>query len=292
MGAEEVIPHGAGKGNVILATAAGGTTTLDLRGFSETINGLGNSGTGSAVIDNGVAGDVTLSVGANDATSSFNGVIKNTAGTLSLIKAGAGILTLAGANSYSGDTTVAAGTLSLAVDDSLSDAAALRLTTGAVLDLNFTGSDSVAAVYIDGILQPAGTWGSLDSSATNKTALITGTGLISVGNYDSWAGTNGVTGGPGGDHDQDGVPNLVEYALADGGELGSFSGGKITFTKRGAPYGGDVNYMIETSDDLSGWTPVTEDPPAAGFFEDATKIEYTLPEGETRIFSRLKVVQP
>jgi autotransporter-associated beta strand protein len=105
LGADNVLPDGAGKGNVSLAG------TLDLGGHSDTINGL----SGGGAVDNRLTGTPTLAVGGNGVTSSFSGVIRNTAGTLSLTKIGVGTLTLAGANTYTGTTTVSAGTLELGV---------------------------------------------------------------------------------------------------------------------------------------------------------------------------------
>lgn len=104
LGAANAIPDGAGKGNVAL------TGTLDLGSHSETINGL--SGTG--VVDNTVgAGTCTLTVGGNNASSVFTGVIQNTSGAVALTKTGTGTLVLAGANTYSGATTINAGVLKL-----------------------------------------------------------------------------------------------------------------------------------------------------------------------------------
>jgi autotransporter-associated beta strand protein len=94
------IPNGTGKGNVV------NNGTLTLGGLSHTINGLSGSGT----ID-GISGTPTLTVGNNDATSSFSGVIKNTAGTLSVTKTGTGSLTLTGVNTYSGETSISAGSI-------------------------------------------------------------------------------------------------------------------------------------------------------------------------------------
>jgi autotransporter-associated beta strand protein len=94
------IPNGTGKGNVV------NNGTLTLGGLSHTINGLSGSGT----ID-GVSGTPTLTVGNNDATSSFSGVIKNTSGTLSLTKTGTGSLTLTGVNTYTGATSISAGSI-------------------------------------------------------------------------------------------------------------------------------------------------------------------------------------
>ena len=46
-------------------------------------------------------------------TSTMSGVIRNTTGTAGLIKTGVGTLTLTAANTYNGDTTISAGTLSI-----------------------------------------------------------------------------------------------------------------------------------------------------------------------------------
>ena len=105
LGASGVIPDGSDKGNVSVAGA------LDMNGFSETINGLSGAGT----VDNKVAGTPTLTVGGNDQTSTFSGTIKNTTGTLALAKTGAGTLTLSGANTYNGPTTVNGGMLQIGV---------------------------------------------------------------------------------------------------------------------------------------------------------------------------------
>jgi hypothetical protein len=83
------------------------------------------------------------------------------------------------------------------------------------------------------------------------------------------------------------VSNLVEYALVDGGARGVFSGNTITFTKRGAPYGSDISYSIETSETLAAgsWT-------AAVTGGTDTEIAYTFTPGSpVKKFARLKVVQ-
>jgi hypothetical protein len=110
--------------------------------------------------------------------------------------------------------------------------------------------------------------------------------------FATWASSQlpPITGGPNGDDDNDGVPNLVEYALTDGGERGALSGTTLTFTKRGAPYGSDLTYIIETSETLTGtWTPVvTQGPEQLG-----SPISYDLAPapGTPKKFARLKVVQ-
>ena len=108
-GADNVIPSGTGKGNVAVNSGA----TLDLASHNATINGLNNGGGGGGTVDSTVVGTPTLTVGGNDASSSFSGVIQNTAGTLSLTKIGAGTVTLSGADTYGGGTTISNGTLQL-----------------------------------------------------------------------------------------------------------------------------------------------------------------------------------
>ncbi|MGD0653475.1 MAG: glycosyl hydrolase [Thermoguttaceae bacterium] len=102
-GAVNVLPNGPGKGNVSIASGA----KLDLGGFDQTINGLSGNGT----VDNSVAGNPVLTMGANDANSTFNGVIQNTVGSIALLKTGSGTLTLSGNITYKGTTIVNDGEL-------------------------------------------------------------------------------------------------------------------------------------------------------------------------------------
>lgn len=127
-------------------------------------------------------------------------------------------------------------------------------------------------------------------SLTNSgylTAIPAGSGFA------SWASSQSppVTGGENGDDDNDGVANLVEYALADGGERGVFSGNTVTFTKRGAPYGSDLTYVIETSETLEtgSWSATVTHGPA----ELGTPLSYNLTPipGTPKEFLRLKVVK-
>ena len=133
LGAANQIPDGAGKGNVIINTSGTGVGRLNLNGFSETINGLSGNGT----VD-GVSGTPTLTVGGNDATSSFTGTIVNAAGTLALTKTGTGALSLGGANTYGGATSVSGG--KLFVNGSVAAASAVSVASGATLG----GSGTVA----------------------------------------------------------------------------------------------------------------------------------------------------
>ena len=125
IGAGGPIPNGAGKGDVSL------TGTLDLAGTGETINGLSGGGT----VDNST-GTGTLIVGDNAATSTFGGTIQNTAGTLALTKTGAGTLTLTGANTYGGATTVSGGTLAVSGGSAIPNAATVTIGNGGTFQVN------------------------------------------------------------------------------------------------------------------------------------------------------------
>jgi autotransporter-associated beta strand protein len=204
---------------------------------------------------------------------------------------GTNTVTLSGINSYTGETRVQTGTLKLTGNARFHDASTVRIDAGAILNLDFTGSDAVATLYLGGVKMPDGTYGSLTSTAANKSAYYSGEGMLQVGGYAPWAALNSVTGGPNGDSDHDGVKNLIEYALVDGGERGVLIGTTINFTKRGEPYGGDLTYIIETSANLepNSWLPaVTHGPAQLG-----TPISYDLTSasGNPKIFVRLKVAQ-
>ena len=174
IGGNVTIGDGSGTDTVKLASAnqiadsatvtflTGGV--LDLNGQSETIDGIASNAAGDGTITSGAAGAATLAVGAGNATSTFSGVIQDGSGTVGLTKLGTGNLTLSGsaANTYTGITTVAAGTLLLSKtagvnavggnvtigDDSgadtvklvnanqIADSASVTFHTGAVLNLN------------------------------------------------------------------------------------------------------------------------------------------------------------
>jgi autotransporter-associated beta strand protein len=80
-----------------------------------------------------------LTVGNNNQTSAFAGVIKNTAGTVALTKTGTNTLTLTGANTYTGSTVIANGTLALGTGGSISNSANINVASGAIFDVTVNG---------------------------------------------------------------------------------------------------------------------------------------------------------
>ena len=158
LGIASALPSGTGKGNITL------NGTLDLAGFSTAVNGL----SGSGLISNSAAGAATLTAGASDQTSTFAGNLQNGVGSVALTKTGAGTLTLSGNNSYSGATTISAGTLAMGSSTGLSATSSVTINSSGTLDVN--GNN----ITIDGLLG-TGTLNNNGGSAATLTAGASGT---------------------------------------------------------------------------------------------------------------------
>ena len=76
-------------------------TTLDLNNFAQTIGSLGGAGTVQL-------GSATLTAGGSGAATTFSGLITGSGG---VVKTGAGVMTFASANNYTGGTTIRQGAL-------------------------------------------------------------------------------------------------------------------------------------------------------------------------------------
>jgi len=137
-----------------------------------------NFGTGKVTLQ----GDYQVTIQNADTTLTVGGAVGDGGNAYGLTKAGLGTLALTGFTNYSGTTTVAAGTLSLGDDansTNLVDSASVDITTGAMLDLNFTGIDDVFALFFDGSIAATGTWGSTSSDAENQDdTYFSGTGIL------------------------------------------------------------------------------------------------------------------
>jgi filamentous hemagglutinin family protein len=115
----------AGSGNVTLSGAVGGTTSL--KNISITTGAL----TAAAI-----KADAAITV-TNTAASTISGIIS---GDASFTKAGASTLTLSGVNTFTGTTSVNAGTLILANTSgtTIADSSAMTVASGATLDLRYS----------------------------------------------------------------------------------------------------------------------------------------------------------
>jgi autotransporter-associated beta strand protein len=116
--------------------------TLDLGGYNETVGSL--AGAVNATVSLGTG---TLTAGGNNGTTDFAGTITSdaTGTTVSLVKAGTGMLTLSGVNTYTGATAVNAGTLALGAAGSITTSSGVTLAAGAVLDTSAQTSYAMPA---------------------------------------------------------------------------------------------------------------------------------------------------
>ncbi len=121
LGASGVIPD---------ASAVTVTGTFDMAGYSETMGSL--AGTGLVTCSS--SGTPTLTVGGDNTSTTYSGVIENGSATsVGLTKTGSGTLTLSGTNTYSGSTTVSSGTLQLEGNISASN---VSVSSGGALVIN------------------------------------------------------------------------------------------------------------------------------------------------------------
>jgi len=141
----------------ILNLAANATTVGDLQG--------------SANITSNTAGAVTLTTGSNNASTTYSGVISNGSGTVALTKNGTGTLTLSGANTYSGTTTLSAGTLNI------NNATAIGSGTFTISGASTIDNTSGGAITLSN--NNAQNWNA-DFTFTGTNALNLGTGAVTL----------------------------------------------------------------------------------------------------------------
>jgi fibronectin-binding autotransporter adhesin len=141
----------------------------------------------------------------------ISGVISSGVGA-SLTKNGTGLLQLAAANTYSGATTVAAGTLQYGINDALPTTTALTISSGATLDLSSfngtvgslagAGNVDVSAASVSKTLTVGDTTstifsGVLGNSGSGSTLNLVkeGSGALTLSNTNTYGGTTTINAG-------------------------------------------------------------------------------------------------
>ncbi len=173
-----------------LQIGSSGAATFDLNGYNQTLTGLTDGATNPKLVTNSASalGTLTLNLTADN---TFSGTI---AGPLALVQGGGFGLNLSGTNAYTGNTTVNAGWLELA-QPTLARNSTLTLASGTYVQLDFSATNQIAGLVLNGVSQPAGLYhagntpyvagvGSLlvaspvASNPTNLVATVRGNNLV------------------------------------------------------------------------------------------------------------------
>lgn len=295
---DQTIKALAGSGTVNLATGAGLTiNNSEGQTFSGTIQGGGSlvkSGTGTQILsgDNTFTGMTTVTGGtlqlgssgtsgsvAGTVTTSGTGALTvnrsntlsldvNTSGTGNFLKLGAGTLTLTGAMSHSGVTSVSAGTLVIGAANVLSPNSALTLNGGA-LQLahgqtikNLSSSATGNLTLGEGVVLTTTAGGTFQGTASGTGGLSVTGGIFRVGasglasnttNAFNVAATVGNTGELSGNGQFGAVTVDANGRLGAGfAGIGTLTTGDLTWNS-----GGILRFQINdatgTAGQLAGW---------------------------------------
>jgi autotransporter-associated beta strand protein len=251
-GAGEFWTYGAGTVRVVPNAGSGtfassvviASGTLEIADFTSSTLGTGGffiaqggSGTlrytGPSTSTNRIAAYALQGTGVNSSIEVTNAATKLTLGLplddsgqqKGLTKIGLGTLALAVAPTYTGDTVVAEGELSLN-EAGFADTSTITVTDDGQLELNFTGSDIVAGIVLGVDNMAPGTY-----NATTHPTFISGTGSLVIPSPDpfpAWIATFSFEPGAdlskSGDPDGDGQNNLLEFALDGDPSVGAASG--------------------------------------------------------------------
>lgn len=301
-----------------VGTGGGRFCELNLNSHDQTLAGLQSETkslrTQSVVNTSANASTLTINNTDNFIFAGRLGVtqLSTAARNFSVVKNGGGTQTFSGVRSYTGHTTVSAGTLSLATVNAFDELSTVTIAESAFLQLDYAGTDTVDKLFVGATQLAPGEYGNIDSVFPIKPlAQITGNGTLNVttgpvaGGFSSWitgtfAGGATVPGGqqgPNQDFDNDGISNLVEYAVAGedptvpNATVGTFAANVLSFSKRLDATG--LTYAIQESIDLGiadDWTEVTDTIPNP-YVNNTTTISYTLTPGTpVKNFIRLQVL--
>ncbi|MFM8014916.1 MAG: autotransporter-associated beta strand repeat-containing protein, partial [Actinomycetota bacterium] len=175
-----------------------------------------NGGTLEVTASVAISANRGITIGSNDGTISVGSTLAVTyAGTIAgegndLTKSGTGTLTVSGANSYTGATTVSAGTLAISgSDERISNSSAVTVASGATFDLaslnetvgSIAGAGSVstgtnaAKVFTAGGDNSSTTYEGVISGSSGFTKAGSGTLTFSGASTNTYTGTTTVSAG-------------------------------------------------------------------------------------------------
>jgi len=165
---------------------------------------FGLNGGVRCALNGGVNTVNTIDTGGFNATN-YVGIT----GDGSLLKLGGGTLVLAGANAYTGNTTVGGGTLAIQ-QPTLNSGSTITISNGSVLELDFAGAatNTVTSLVVNGVNLAPGVYGN-GVGLTNLTGIGS---LLVVGNPDTDAFLTGMVLTPAGNLSPTYNPNDTIYS--------------------------------------------------------------------------------
>jgi len=226
----------------------------------------------------GASGARSLTLGGTGAgLSTFGGKLENGSGTVSISKAGTGTWILSNTNnSYTGGTTVSAGTLkangtnalgagnvtvsagTLQIDaaNAMGDTASLSLPSATTKNLTMNANDTVAKLFIAGVQQPNGAY---TNSGAGSAWMNTASGILTVGAAASqpvyWdldgstAGAGGAT--PAGTWD---AANAYWNNATGTGTAAAWTAGATAAFAAGSDATGTYSVTVDGTPDIGGLT--------------------------------------
>lgn len=277
--AAPLIKAGAGTMRVTAAnTCTGG---VNVTAGKLLVNNTTGSGTGSGAVS--VSSGATLGgTGTVSGASTISGTLApgNSVGTLAF----GSTVNLQAGSTYAVEITGAGTNDKLAATGALTANGTIAVSLVSYSPSAGDSFDIADASSISGTPTFDFTAATLGAGLGWDTSDFATTGVIKVittDPYDAWATANGITGGKAGDHDGDGVSNLLEFATnsnAASGSSGARAYGRmhvlggdnvLTYTvavRKSATFAASgskqqavkdkVKYVIEASNDLGTWTSV------------------------------------
>jgi autotransporter-associated beta strand protein len=302
-------------GTITLSNAISWQQTLNVAGTGSLTLGTMTTNGNRIMNNNNTTNPTTISaITGSNHTLTFNGsgntIISGniTTGTGTLTKNNAGTLTLQGSNTYSGNTTVAGGTLSL-VGGSQNSAITVNNTATLAFILGSPTTSSKAVTLNAGHKIAIIGTPTLSSYTLMTASSFIGTPVLAepipgyeleldggtlklvgqAGGYLTWAAINAIDSAANLDKDGDGVSNAVEYVL--GGDVNTNDLGKLptvnasganlvfSFKRDRDSIDGSTTVQIEVGNDLTGWPSVFNVGTTTGNSSAGVTVTENSPEG-------------
>ena len=153
-----------------------GGATFDLAGNNQTVASLSDGTAGGGTVTNSGAYVATLTLAPATGSTTFSGVIQDGSGPTALTLDGNGTQVLAGANTYSGLTTITEGTLQIGTGGSINGSSGV--VNNGLLAFNLSGTAT--------FLPPVSGSGGLTQM---------GPGLVALGGVNTYTGPTIISGG-------------------------------------------------------------------------------------------------